>query len=151
VDLSPSGSRALAEQFRTAVYRATKFLAEMVQEGSLSVHPEFRKVDGWNWNELGLRTSGMVTPELKVRFFFDASELSLLDGAQIPVKFARNLEEMVKADYCGFAYPLRDGHFDEVERWATRFKHADVFTYGGEENGQWIPGEFNREAARTGT
>ena len=147
---SSSHSRTLVEQFRAAVSRATKFLANLVQEGSPSLHPEFREVDGWNWNKLGLQTSGMATPKLKVRFFFDAAEVSLLNGAQIPVKFARNLEETVKADYCGFAYPLRDEHFGEVERWATRFRHAAVFTYGGEKNGQWVPGEFKREIARAG-
>lgn len=142
--------RSLADHFRGAVSRATTFLAEALREGSASVHPEFREIDGWNWNKLGRQTSGMPTPELKVRFFFDASDFHLLNDAQFPVKFTLNSEESVLAQYCGFAYPLKNEQFQNIEAWATRFMKAAVFTYGGERDGQWIPGEFVREILKTG-
>ena len=142
-------SQTLVRQFKAAVDRATKFLSNLLKEGGPSLHPEFREISGWNWNKSGLQTTGMPTPQYKIRFFFDATDFSLLNGVHFPVKFTVNDEPTIKAQYCRFAYPVRDLHFPEVELWASRFKHAEVFTYGGEINGKWIPGTLIRTISKT--
>jgi hypothetical protein len=105
------------------------------------IHADFVIVeDGWYWNRVRRPSH---EPDYKVQIFFNSSDLHLLDGCSFHCKFGDNLDDGRKFQYCGFAYPRSTKEMESLERWASRFPDASVFTYGDwDARGRWQPGTF---------
>jgi glutaredoxin len=105
------------------------------------IHPQFIVVqDGWFWNRVARPN---IDPDHKVQVFFNRTDLALLDECPFHCKFADNLDESKSFEFCGFAYPKNKQQMEELERWATRFQDASVFTFGEFDNrGRWREGTF---------
>ena len=81
----------------------------------------------------------------KVRFFFNAKEMSLLKDCSFSCKFKENTDEEFPFAYCGFAYLDVSGDLPSLITWARRFPAAYLHTYGYFEGENWQTGKEIRD------
>lgn len=111
---------------------------------NFSIHPDFDfSLMGWKWNS---RVDGtwVILSNYKVRFFFTEDQLSLLDNCPFACKIRRNRGSTNSFEFCGQVFPRIDHELPDVERWASQFPRAELFTAGSYEGKERVPGRFLR-------
>ena len=90
----------------------------------LNLHPDFsRKENGWIWNNVHLANFGEDTPDVKIRFGFDDSEL--LSGINFQTKIGMNLDPNISHKYIGFSYAPKK-ELDSLKDFAKKFPWAEL-------------------------